>query len=96
MVKKILFWLSADLTYFFLAYHFQKIPNCEIYAIIDITDKPKKFFENQKLVNFKKIWFFHDNIKDTKNRIPDLEYLKSFEEEYNIDLWKLAINARVI
>ena len=47
MVKKILFWLSADLTYFFLAYHFQKIPNCEIYAIIDITDKPKSFLKTK-------------------------------------------------
>jgi hypothetical protein len=52
-----------------------------------------KFFQEQKLVPFKKVWYFHDHIKSDKK--PDLEYLSSFEKKYNIDLWKLAINERI-
>jgi len=95
MTLKILFWLEDDLTCYFIAYHIQKKLDCELYAIIDITDKPKKFFEKQNLVKFKQIWFFHDFIKNTKKRNPDTAYLKSIEEKYGIDLWKLAINDRI-
>ena len=94
MKDKVLFWLGSDFTQFCMAYYFQKNHDCEMYAIIDITNQPKKFFETQKLVNFKKIWFFHDNY-DNKKTIPDLEYLKKFDEKYNMDLWKLLINERM-
>jgi len=94
MKKKIICWLEDDLTCYFIAHHIQKKLDCELYAIIDITDKPKKFFEKQNLVKFKQIWFFHDFIKNTKKN-PDTTYLKSIEEKYGIDLWKLAINERI-
>ena len=60
MMDKVLFWLDADLTSFCLAYYLQKKIDAEFYAIIDITNRPKKFFMNQKLIAFKKIWFYHD------------------------------------
>ena len=90
---KILFWLDADFTHFVLAYFLQKRYDCELYAIVDITNKPKKFFETQKLVNFKKIWYFHDNIQATKEH--DVSYLQEIENKYGINLWKLAINERI-
>ena len=65
----------------------------EFFAIIDTTNKPKKFFEKQKFVDFKKNWFLHDHILPTSN--IDIDYLKSFEEKYNIDLWNLVINERL-
>ena len=94
MKDKILFYLDADFTHFALAYFLQQKYDCEIYAIIDITNKPKEFFLKQKLVNFKKIWFVHDDIK-LDNDTVDLEYLKKIEEEFGIDLWKIIINDRI-
>ena len=90
---KILFWLDADFTHFAIAYFLQKRYDCELYAIVDVTNKPKKFFETQKLVNFKKIWYFHDNIQATKEH--DVSYLQEIENKYGINLWKLAINERI-
>ena len=54
-----------------MAYHLQQMNDCDIYAIIDVTNQPKNFYIDQKLVKFKKIWFFHDNIKSIHT--PDLE-----------------------
>jgi len=93
MKDKILFWFGADFTNFCMSYYLQKMHDAEFYAIVDITNKPKKFFQEQKLVTFKKIWYFHDHIKSDKK--PDLQYLSSFEKKYNINLWKLAINERI-
>ena len=67
--------------------------DCDLYGIIDVTNKPKIFFQKQNLVDFKKTWFFHDHISIDKK--PDLEYLKYIEKKYDINLWKLAINERI-
>jgi hypothetical protein len=90
--NRILLWIEGPL-HFCIAYYLQKTYDCELYAIFDITNKPKKFFEEQKLVKFKKIWFFHDHIK--KNHPPDLNYLASFEKKYKLNIWKIAINERI-
>ena len=92
MKDKLLLWIEGPL-HFCLAYYLQKMYDCEIYAIIDITSKPKKFFVDQNLVKFNKIWFYHDHVKNPHT--PDLEYLSSFERKYNINIWKLAINERI-
>ena len=92
MKDKLLLWIEGPL-HFCLAYYLQKMYDCEIYAIIDITSKPKKFFVDQNLVKFNKIWFYHDHVKNPHT--PDLEYLSSFERKYNIDIWKQAINERI-
>ena len=46
MTKKILFCLNADFTHFSIAYYLQQKLDCEFYALIDITNKPKKFFDS--------------------------------------------------
>ncbi len=79
--------------HFELAYYLQQQIDDEFYAIIDIPNNPKKMFLKQKLVNFEKTWYFHDNVKKT-TKSPDLEYIANFEKKYQIDLWKLAINER--
>jgi len=94
MSEKILFWLDADLTHFGIASSLQKKIDSEFFAIIDITDKPKSFFQTQQIVRFKKIWFYHDHALDNKSKI-DIAYLASFEKKYNIDLWKIAYNERI-
>ena len=56
MVRKVLFWLGSEFTHFCLSHYLQKIIDDEFYAIID-TNKGKEFYQNQKIVNFKKKWF---------------------------------------
>ena len=93
MKDKIIFWLHAFLLNFGLAYNLQKKHDCELYSIIDITNRTKKFFEEQNLVNFKKQWFLHDHIKKTLH--PDIEYLRNFEKKYQINVWGLGFNERI-
>ena len=54
MKDRLLLWIEGPL-HFCIAYHLQKMYDCELYAIIDITNKPKEFFINQNLVKFNKI-----------------------------------------
>ena len=57
MSNKIILWIDVAPLEFCIAHYFQKNNDYEMSAIIDITNKPKKFFQEQKLVNFKKILF---------------------------------------
>ena len=59
--EKIIFWNEGDFFALLLANSLQKKINGEFYAIFDVTDKQKPFYQKQKLVDFKKIWFFHDS-----------------------------------
>ena len=90
---KLLFWLDSFLSHFCIAYYLQSEINADFFGITDINSKPKKFFENQKLVDFKKNWYYHDHI-DLNQKKPDVEYLTNFEKKYKLNLWKLAINER--
>lgn len=93
MKKKILFWVDGDITTFAIPNYLSKKIDIQAFAIIDITNKSKKFFQEQKFVKFKKIWFYHDFF-DFKNSSPDINYLQEFEKKYKINLWELAINER--
>ena len=94
MTKKIFFWLGNDYTHYSLAYAFQKEYDYKLFAIIEVTEKPAEFFKTQKLVDFEKKWFFHENVKKEFHK-PDMEYLSRFEEKYKLDLWKLVQNERM-
>ena len=94
MKDKVIFWLSADLLPFCLAYYFQKKFDGEIFAIYDLTNKPKKFFEEQKLVNFSKKWFYRDHVKI--NNKPKIEYIKKISEKYGLDLQEMVNNDRIL
>ena len=85
--------MNDDLSGLGLPKILQEKYNFDIYGIFDITDKPKKFFKKQKLINFSKIWFFHDHINKTNQR-PDREFLKLIEKKYKVDLGLLASNER--
>ena len=94
MSERVIFWLDADLTLFCMSHFFQKKNPSDLYAVIDITDKPKTFFENQTLVNFFKKWFYHDHINPILK--PNLDWLKNFEKKYDIDLLELGSNDRIL
>ena len=93
MTDKIIFWLDSFLLPFGIANSLQKKYDCELYALIDVTNRTKHFFENQNLVNFKKIWFLHDHIQ--KQNLVDFDYLENFEKKYSINLWQLGFNERL-
>ena len=93
MTDKIIFWLNAYMLFFGLAQKLQNKHDCELYAIIDITNRTKKFFENQDLIKFQQTWFLHDHLQ--KNEKIDIDYLTNFEKKYSINLWQLGINERI-
>ena len=92
-MKNILFWFSSEFTHFSMSYYLQKKNNFEFYAIIDVPEKTERFFQNQNFIKLSEIWFLHEflNVNEKK---PDIEFLKSVELKYGIDLWKIAINER--
>ena len=93
MKDKIIFWLDGDITSFGIAKFLQEKYASEFFAIVDVTDRVKKFFEEQKLVKFEKTWYYHDHV--LPKTIMDLEYLSNFEKKYHLNLWLLALNERL-
>lgn len=93
MTDKIIFWLNAFFLNFAIANSLKKKYDCDIYGLIDITNRTKQFFIDQNIVNFKKTWFLHDHIQ--KNIKIDIEYLEKFEKKYSINLWQLGFNERI-
>jgi hypothetical protein len=87
LIPKILFWIEGATIHFGIAKFLQDKLNCDLYGIIDVNSE-KEFFEEQKIVNFKKIWFYRDEIIRRNSIEP--EYLKKTEEEYKIDLLKVV------
>ena len=92
--EKIIFWSEGGFVGFSLASALRKKINGDFYAIFDSTDRKKPFYEKQRIVDFKKVWFFHDAISKPEKK-ADIEFLTSFEEKYNINLWLLALNERL-
>ena len=93
MNSKIIFWMNDALSFVGVPKTLQEKYGFEIFGIFDVTDKSKKFLTKQKIINFSKIWFFHDHIYKI-NKKPDREYLKSIEKKYKVDLGLLASNER--
>ncbi len=94
MKPKLLFWIDQSLFHYGLAKSIQENLDCQMYSIFEVTDNTKKFFENQKIVNFEKKWFLHDNILK-KNSNFNLKYLKEIEQKYNLNLQLIAFNDRI-
>ena len=62
MRPKIIFWIDASQIHFCIAKYIQDNLDCEMYSIFEITEKPKQFYQNQSLVNFKKLFFLSTKI----------------------------------
>ena len=93
MKDKILIYQDYTIHNFGLAKVLQEKHDCDLFAIIDVTNNMNKFFQKQKIVKYEKKWFLYDYIK--KSQKPDLDYLSEFEKKYDIELWKLANNDRI-
>ena len=92
MKDKILFWVDIEFVYFGIAKNILENYDCDAYAIIDVNKKAKKFFDEQKIIKFNKVWYYLDEIKSGKN--TDVDYLVNFEKKYNIKLWNLIYSDR--
>ena len=75
MSDKVLFWLDAEPTAFCIAYYLKKIYNADFFAVIDITNRPKHFFKNQNLVEFKKMDFEEAVTIAQENGLTNAEYI---------------------
>jgi len=93
MKDKLLFYIDNFFVHFGIAKALHEKYDCDLFAIIDVDTKAKKFFENQDMVQFSRIWHYLENVS-TKNKKPDLQYLQSFEEKYKINLWSIAYTDR--
>lgn len=93
MNDNIVFWINGDLLPFVVGHFLQKKHTGDFFAIIDTTEKTKIFFEQQKLINFKKVWDYNYHVLPKSEY--DVDYLLSFEKKYGINLWLLAINERI-
>jgi len=93
MKDRILVYQDFTMLNFGLTKMLQEKHDCDLFAIIDVTDNMNKFFQKQKIVKYEKSWYLYDYIKKTYK--PDLDYLSQFEKKYGIELWKLANNDRI-
>lgn len=94
MKDKIIIWENGSFFPLVLCNSLKEHGNFDFYAVIDTTDRRKPFFENQQIIQFNKMWFYHDHIFPHKDDI-DVNYLAEFEKKYGINLWILAQNERL-
>ncbi|MDE2589939.1 MAG: hypothetical protein KGL95_09790, partial [Patescibacteria group bacterium] len=93
MKEKLLLYVDFQFIHLSLAQILQKKIDCDCFAIVDLNDKPRQFFDKQEIVKFKKTWYYRDHVVKSDKK-PDLEYLKSIEDRYKINLWKIAYAER--
>lgn len=91
---KILFWLENHAAHFGIAKLLSEKYDCESYALIACSPKQKKFFNQQKLINFQKIWFVRDHV-DLSIKNPDFDKLQSLENKFSLQLQKLVYADRL-
>ena len=53
MKPKLIFWIDMSMFYFGLAKSLQEMFDCDLFTVIECTDKPKKKIKEQKIVGFK-------------------------------------------
>jgi hypothetical protein len=92
--NNILFWISEELIHFFIAKFLSEKNSGKFSAIIEGHPGLKDFFQNQKIVDFNKTWFLYDYVIGPFEK-PDIEYLKSFETRYDLNLWEIAFSERI-
>ena len=90
---KILFWIETYHLHFGIAKTLAEKNDYDLYAIIVSSPQQKYFFENQKLVKFKKSWYLRENI-NLKNHKPNLEKLTFLENKFSIPLNKIIYGDR--
>jgi len=90
---KILFWIETYQMHFGIAKALIEQYDCDPYALVVCSPKQKSFFDNQKLIKFKKSWDLRDNV-NLKDHKLNIEKLKFFEEKFSLSLRKIIYGDR--
>ena len=91
MKPRILFWFGGPFIQFGLANLLQKKIDCELFGVADVGKKPQKFFKEQQLVDFQKIWYYRDEVLLDSIRFrdafghPKMILLVSMEEYWRFE-----------
>ncbi len=94
MSENLLIWSGQDFIHFCLAHSLQQKHDFHLYTIVDDVDLGiKKFYNEQKFVNFSDKWYYYEHVTTNFNK-PNLEYLKNIEEKYNLRIWEIAYSER--
>lgn len=91
--KKILVWLEDHTYHFGIAKYIQDLTDARIFGVISANPTSKKFYKKQDLLTLEKSWYIRDLI-DLKNKNFDIDFLKSFEKNYQIPIWKFVSGER--
>jgi hypothetical protein len=67
--------------------------DCDPYALIVCSPKQKPFFENQKLIKFKKSWYLRDNV-NLRNHKTNIKKLEKLEKQFSLNLKKIIYGDR--
>ena len=94
MNSKVVFWINDDLSTLGLVNTLKTKHDFDVYAILDITNKTKEFFQHQKIIQFSKIWYLHDHINKITKK-PDVDYLSQIENKIDVNFSLLASNERL-
>ncbi|WP_016939517.1 MULTISPECIES: hypothetical protein [Nitrosopumilus] len=86
----ILFWIDSVWSQFAFAKFLQEKHDADFYAISDLSIKNTNFLNKQKIVTFKKIWHIRDNQELKSGNLIDLNYLKTIEEKFGINIWSIV------
>ena len=90
---KVLYWIEEPFIDFGIAKHIQEKIGNKNYGIVICNNTTKKFFEEQNLVEFEKIWFYRNIISSKKQKV-DMKYLKYLENNLEIQLWRIVYGER--
>ena len=90
---KILFWIETYQIQFGIAKELIEKYDCDPYALVVCSPKQKLFFDNQKLIKFKKSWNLRDNVNLNNHKL-NIEKLKIFEEKFSLSLRKIIYGDR--
>jgi len=94
MQPKLLFLLEGAFWYFGIAKCLFDNLDCEINSIISCDPEQKKFFQNQKLIDFTNVWYYRDHVNVELSQEPNIEYLKNIENDLTINLWNIVYGDR--
>ena len=90
MTDKVLALFDMEWIHFGIASRLKHLHGCDLFGIIDIDYNMKNFFENQDIVKLEKQWYYRDSLREETS--VDVDFLKSFEESYNLDLYRSSMN----
>ena len=83
-MKKILFYLDGWFLHFGIANKLQN--EFELFGIVDVAPKTEKFYRTQKIVDFKKLFYYNDMEEKTD--------LVEFEKKYNVPFTQILYGER--